>query len=163
MPHQALQRPPLPGRHVDCHLVRAKKGIAIRLEQQREWQRLLGLQPNLAAIRRSQWLTSVDFPTPAQATTVTTLTFLFAQARSRKAISSSRPKTSLPVTGNLAREIFSGPGLVEGLRIATREGVEAVFCRLRRVILRRVSIAPIIVGTAFSNSFGVWKRCAGSF
>jgi hypothetical protein len=45
MPHQALQRPRSPGRHVDCHLVRAKKGIAIRLEQQREWQRLLGLQP----------------------------------------------------------------------------------------------------------------------
>ena len=42
---------------------------------------------------------SVDFPTPAQATTVTTLTFLFAQARSKKATSSSRPKTSLPVTG----------------------------------------------------------------
>src|SRR5258708_34359935 len=61
-----------------------------------------------AAIRRSQWLTSVDFPTPAQATIVTTLTSLFAHARSRKAISSSRPKTSPPVMGNLAIEILSG-------------------------------------------------------
>src|SRR6516164_1348765 len=39
---------------------------------------------------------------------VTTLTSLFAHALSRKAISSSRPKTSLPVTGNLATEIFFG-------------------------------------------------------
>jgi len=36
-----------------------------------------------------------------------TLTSLFAHARSRKAISSSRLKTSLPVTGNLATEIYS--------------------------------------------------------
>src|SRR4029077_13579928 len=72
-------------------------------------------------IRRSQWLTSVDFPTPAQATMVTTLTSLFAHARSRKAISSSRPKTSLPVTGNLATEIFFGASLAGGLRVPTRE------------------------------------------
>jgi hypothetical protein len=38
----------------------------------------------------------------------TTFTSWFAHARSRKAISSSRPKTSLPVTGNLAIEIFFG-------------------------------------------------------
>ena len=31
------------------------------------------------------------------------------------------------------------------------------------MILRRASIAPTIVGIAFSSSFGVWKRCAGSF
>jgi hypothetical protein len=31
------------------------------------------------------------------------------------------------------------------------------------VILRRASIAPVIVGIAFSDSFGVRKRCAGSF
>src|SRR5215469_8739257 len=39
---------------------------------------------------------------------VTTLTSLFAHARSRNARSSSRPKISLPVTGNLATEIFFG-------------------------------------------------------
>src|SRR6476659_3328084 len=59
-------------------------------------------------MRRSQWLTSVDFPTPAQAMIETTFTSWFAHASSRKAISSSRPKTSLPVTGNLATEIFFG-------------------------------------------------------
>src|SRR6267154_1363932 len=59
-------------------------------------------------MRPSQWLRSVDFPTPAQATIVTTFTCSFAQAASRKAISSSRPKTSLPVMGNLATEIFLG-------------------------------------------------------
>src|SRR6516165_4029519 len=69
-------------------------------------------------------------PTPAQATIVTTLTSLFAHARSRKAISSSRPKTSLPVTGSLAIEIFFGASLVGGLRIPTRGGVEGVFCSL---------------------------------
>src|SRR4029077_11658632 len=73
------------------------------------------------AIRRSQWLTSVDFPTPAQATIVTTFTCWFAQTSSRKAISSSRPKTSLPVTGNPATEIFFGPSLVDDLRDPRRE------------------------------------------
>jgi hypothetical protein len=38
----------------------------------------------------------------------TTFTSWFAHARSKKAISSSRPKTSLPVTGNPAIEIFFG-------------------------------------------------------
>src|ERR1700757_3056377 len=38
----------------------------------------------------------------------TTFTSWFAHASSRKAISSSRPKTLLPVTGNLATEIFFG-------------------------------------------------------
>jgi len=42
-------------------------------------------------------------------------------------MSSSRPKTLLPVTGNLAREIFSGPSLVEGLRVVTREAAEGAF------------------------------------
>ena len=92
-----------------------------------------------------------------------TLTSLFAHARSRKAISSSRPKTSLPVTGNLATEIFFGASLAGGLRVPTREAVEGVFRRLSRVILRRASIAPVIVGIAFSSSVGLWKRCAGSF
>src|SRR5271166_50067 len=68
-----------------------------------------------------QWLTSVDFPTPAQATMVTTFTRSLAQASSRKAISSSRPKTSLPVTGNLATEIFFGPGLAGDFRAGARE------------------------------------------
>src|SRR3974377_1149682 len=80
--------------------------------------------------RLSQWLTSVDFPTPAQATIVTTLTSLFAHARSRKAISSSRPKRSLPVTGNLAREIFSGGGFAGRFRVPTGEALEGVFWRL---------------------------------
>jgi hypothetical protein len=40
---------------------------------------------------------------------VTTLTSWFAHAQSRKAISSSRPKTSLPVMGSLAIEGSSGP------------------------------------------------------
>src|SRR6516162_10385752 len=59
-------------------------------------------------MRRSQWLTSVDFPTPPQAIIVTTLICWFAHASSRRAMSSSRPKRSLPVTGNLATEIFFG-------------------------------------------------------
>src|SRR3984893_16970146 len=45
---------------------------------------------------------------PAQATIVTTFACSLAHVRSRKAISSSRPKTSLPVTVNLATEIFFG-------------------------------------------------------
>ena len=64
---------------------------------------------------------SVDFPTPAQATIVTTLTSLFAHASSRYAISSSRPKSSLPVTGNLATEIFFGPCLPNCLRVLACE------------------------------------------
>jgi hypothetical protein len=40
-----------------------------------------------------------------------TFTCWFAHALSRKAISSSRPNTSLPVTGNRAAEIFSGPSI----------------------------------------------------
>jgi len=39
-------------------------------------------------------------------TILTTFIFWFAHAASRKAISSSRPKTSLPVTGNLATGNF---------------------------------------------------------
>ena len=73
---------------------------------------------------------SVEFPTPAQATIVTTLTFWFAHARSRKAISSSRPKTSLHVMGSLAIETFFGPGLTRRLRVPAREVVEDPFCRL---------------------------------
>jgi hypothetical protein len=65
------------------------------------------------------------------------LTSFFAQARSRKVISSSRPKISLPVTGNLANEILSGASLPGGLRVPTREAVGGVSRRLRRVILRR--------------------------
>ena len=36
-------------------------------------------------------------------------------------MSSSRPKTSLPVMGNLATEIFFGPNLADGFRVTTRE------------------------------------------
>ena len=36
-------------------------------------------------------------------------------------MSSSRPKTSLPVTGNLATEIFFGPSRAGDLRVARRE------------------------------------------
>jgi hypothetical protein len=41
----------------------------------------------------------------------TTLTCWFAHPSFRNAISSSRPKTWLAVTGNLATEMFCGPGL----------------------------------------------------
>jgi hypothetical protein len=47
-----------------------------------------------------------------------------------KASSSSRPKTSLPVTGNLAMEIFLGLGLFGGLRVPTREAVGGPFSKL---------------------------------
>src|SRR6201993_1109326 len=106
-------------------------------------------------MRRSQWLTSVDFPTPAQATMVTTLTLLLAHASSRKAISSSRPKTSLPVTGNLATEIFFGPSLTGGLRALAPEAVEGVFCRPWRVILRRAPVAAAAVDIACRSSAGL--------
>jgi len=69
-------------------------------------------------------------------------------------MSSSRPKTSLPVMGNLATEIFFGPSLVGRLRVSTREAVEGVFCRLSRVILHPVSIASVTVGIAFKSSVG---------
>ena len=91
-------------------------------------------------MRLSQWLTRVDFPTPPQATIVTTLTCWFAHARSRKLMSSSRPKTSLPVTGNLAMEIFFGPDLAGGFRVPTREAGGGMCCKFRRVVPRRVSI-----------------------
>src|SRR5262249_40650562 len=41
-------------------------------------------------------------------------------------MSSSRPKTLLPVTGNLATEIFSGACLAGGLRVPTRETAEVL-------------------------------------
>jgi hypothetical protein len=37
---------------------------------------------------------------------------------------------ALPVTGNLATEIFFGPSFAGGLRIPAREAVDGVFCRL---------------------------------
>ena len=40
---------------------------------------------------------------------------------------SSRPKTSLPVTGNLAIDILSGASFAGGLRVPTREAVEGAF------------------------------------
>ena len=70
---------------------------------------------------------SVDLPTPAQATIVTTLTSLFAHARCRKATSSSRPNKSLPVTGSLAIEILFGASLAGDLRVPTREAVGGAF------------------------------------
>ena len=77
-------------------------------------------------------------------------------------MSSSRPKTSLPVTGNLARESSLDLILLAAseFRRVNWEGGSAAF---RRVIPRRASIAPVIVGIAFSSSSGVWNRCAGSF
>ena len=41
-------------------------------------------------------------------------------------MSSSRPKRSLPVTGNLAIEIFLGASLAGGFRVPTREAVEGI-------------------------------------
>jgi hypothetical protein len=72
----------------------------------------------------------VDFPTPAHPTMLTTFTFWFAKAASRKAISSSRPKTSLPVIGNLATEIFFGPSLAGDRRIAVCDSATVVFRKL---------------------------------
>jgi hypothetical protein len=51
---------------------------------------------------------------------VVTLTSWFVQARSRKAISASRPKRLLPVTGNLATEIFGGTSRAGGRRVPAR-------------------------------------------
>src|ERR1700731_3446702 len=48
---------------------------------------------------------------------VTTFTCWFDHASFRKAISPTRPKTSLPVMGNLDTEIFSGPNLATDLRL----------------------------------------------
>ena len=45
-------------------------------------------------------------------------------------MSSSRPKTLLPVTGNLAMEIFFGENLAGGRLVPTREALEGVFRRL---------------------------------
>ena len=70
-------------------------------------------------------------------------------------MSSSRPKTSLPVTGNLATEIFFGTTLAGSSRVPTHEAVKGVFCRLWRVILRRASIAPVIVGIALRSWAGL--------
>ena len=78
---------------------------------------------------REPMVDQCGLPDAAQATIVTALTSLFAHARSRKAISSSRPKISLPVTGSLAMEIFFGASLTGGLRVATREAAEGVFYR----------------------------------
>src|SRR6516165_4256413 len=55
----------------------------------------------------------------------------------QEAMSSSRPKTSLPVTGSLAMEIFFGPDLAGGFRVPIREALKGVFFKLWRVILRR--------------------------
>jgi hypothetical protein len=56
--------------------------------------------------------------------------YLLVCSWSRKAISSSRPKTSLPVTGNLATETFSGPSLADGSRVTARESAGRIFCKL---------------------------------
>jgi hypothetical protein len=63
-------------------------------------------------------------PDTSPATIVTTFTCWFAQASFRKAISSSRPKKLLPVTANLATEIFFGPDIACGLRVTAREAVD---------------------------------------
>ena len=59
-------------------------------------------------------------------------------------MSSSRPKTSLPVMGNLATEIFFGPNLACGFRVPTREVRGGICCKFRRVIPRRASVAPVL-------------------
>jgi len=67
------------------------------------------------------------------------LTCWFAQAASRKAMSSSRPKTPLPVIGNLASDTFFGPNLAFGLRVTARESAAVIFCKLLLVIVFPVS------------------------
>jgi hypothetical protein len=64
---------------------------------------------------------------------------------------SSRPKSSLPVTGNLAIEIFFGACLPGFLRVI---GCGVTSCELRRVLLRPATMASALVGTAFNNSVG---------
>ena len=54
--------------------------------------------------------------------------------------------------GNLATEIFFGPNLAGGFRVPTREVGGGICCKFRRVIPRRASIAPVIVGIAFSSA-----------
>jgi hypothetical protein len=66
---------------------------------------------------------------PSGTTNGTIFPSFFAHARSRNAISSSRPSKSLPVTGSLATEIFSGPGFAGGLQVPTRDPVKDAFCR----------------------------------
>jgi len=70
---------------------------------------------------------------------VTKLTCWFAQAASRKAMSSSRPKTPLPVIGNLASDTFFGPNLAFGLRVTARESAAGIFCKLLLLIVCPVS------------------------
>jgi hypothetical protein len=66
----------------------------------------------------------------------------------------SRPKTSLPVTGNLATEIFLGPRLAGGLRVPAREAAGGILSKPLRLILRPASIRPVIVDIAFRSSPG---------
>ena len=79
---------------------------------------------------------------------------LVAEVETRKAMSSSRPKTSLPVMGSLAIEILFGPGLGGGLRVPTREAVAGTLCKPSRVTLPRASIRAVIVGIAVTSSPG---------
>ena len=65
-----------------------------------------------------------------QATIVTTFRCGFDHASFRKATSSSRPKTSLPVTGNLDTEIFWGPNLAGGLRVTAYGLAFSIFWKL---------------------------------
>jgi hypothetical protein len=80
------------------------------------------------------------------------LTALSVAVPLAQAISSSRPKTSLPVTGNLATEIFLGPSLAGGLRVSAREAAGGILCKPSRVILRPAWIAPAILGIALRSS-----------
>ena len=75
--------------------------------------------------------------------------------------------THSPFGGGILRRLFPrvlfGPNLAGGFRVPTREVGGGICCKFRRVIPRRASIAPVIVGIALSSSSGVWNRCAGSF
>jgi len=69
-------------------------------------------------------------------------------------MSSSRPKRSLPVTGNLATEIFFGPALAGRLRGMPDDLGGSILWKLWRVILRPAWIASVMVGIAFRSSAG---------
>jgi hypothetical protein len=63
-------------------------------------------------------------------------------------------KRSLPVTGSLATEIFFGPKLSDSLRVTADKWLGGVFRKLCRVILRRESIAFVMVGITLNSSAG---------
>jgi hypothetical protein len=84
------------------------------------------------------------------------------QAASKNQQSSSRPKTSLAVTGNRATEILSGPDWVS-VRVIVAASAGVRLCRPSTVRVRPASIAAVTLGRTCKSRAGVWKRRAGFF